>query len=96
MSVTKDEIQYVANLARLHLQDDEAENLKEDMNKILGYMEKLRELDTSDVEPLEHVSDVTSSKFREDKAKEPLSHEEALKNAPNADSDYFRVPRVIE
>lgn len=96
MSVTKDEIQYVANLARLHLEDAEAENLKEDMNKILGYMEKLRELDTSDVEPLEHVSDVTSSSFREDEAKEPLSHEDALKNAPDADSDYFRVPRVIE
>jgi len=96
MSVTKDEIHYVANLARLQLKDEEAENLKEDMNKILGYMEKLRELDTSDVEPLEHVSDETSSTFREDKAKEPISHEDALRNAPDADSDYFRVPRVIE
>lgn len=96
MSVTKDEVNYVAHLARLQLKDEEAEGLKKDMNKILGYMEKLRELDTSDVEPLEHVSDVTSSSFREDKAKEPLSHDDALKNAPDADSDYFRVPRVIE
>jgi aspartyl-tRNA(Asn)/glutamyl-tRNA(Gln) amidotransferase subunit C len=96
MSVTKDEVNYVANLARLQLKDVEAENLKEDMNKILVYIEKLKELDTTDVKPLEHVSDVTSSTFREDKAKEPVSHEDALKNAPDADSDYFRVPRVIE
>jgi len=96
MSVTKDEVNYVANLARLQLKDVEAENLKEDMNKILVYIEKLKELDTTDVKPLEHVSDVTSSTFREDKDKEPVSHEDALKNAPDADSDYFRVPRVIE
>jgi aspartyl-tRNA(Asn)/glutamyl-tRNA(Gln) amidotransferase subunit C len=96
MSVTKDEVYYVANLARLQLKDEEAENLKEDMNKILGYMEKLNKLDTSDVAPLEHVTDKTSSTFREDKAQKPISHEDALKNAPDADSDYFRVPRVIE
>jgi aspartyl-tRNA(Asn)/glutamyl-tRNA(Gln) amidotransferase subunit C len=45
---------------------------------------------------LEHVTDVTATEFRKDEAGEPLSHEEALKNAPDADSDYFRVPRVIE
>lgn len=96
MSVTKDEVNYVANLARLKLKDEEAESLKDDMNKILGYMEKLRELDTSDVDPLEHVTDDSLTTFREDEAKEPVSHDDALKNAPDADSDYFRVPRVIE
>ncbi|NBC27216.1 MAG: Asp-tRNA(Asn)/Glu-tRNA(Gln) amidotransferase subunit GatC [Bacteroidetes bacterium] len=96
MSVSKDDVQYVANLARLQLGDEEAEALKEDMNEILGYIDQLNELDTSDVEPLEHVTDVTATEFRKDEAGEPLSHEEALKNAPDADSDYFRVPRVIE
>lgn len=96
MSVTKDDVHYVANLARLQLKDEEAEGLKEDMNKILGYMETLNELDTTDVEPLEHVTEITSSAFRKDEAKEPISHDDALKNAPDADSDYFRVPRVIE
>jgi aspartyl-tRNA(Asn)/glutamyl-tRNA(Gln) amidotransferase subunit C len=96
MSVTKDDVQYVANLARLQLGDEEAEALKEDMNEILGYIDQLNELDTSDVAPLEHVTDVTATEFRKDEAGEPLSHEEALKNAPDADSDYFRVPRVIE
>lgn len=86
----------MANLARLQLSDEEAESLKGDMNKILGYIETLNELDTSDVEPLEHVMEITATTFRKDVAKEPLSHEDALKNAPDADSDYFRVPRVIE
>lgn len=96
MSVTKDDVQYVANLARLQLSDEEAEGLKKDMNKILGYIDQLNELDTTEVEPLEHVTEITASKFRKDQAKEPLSHDDALKNAPDADSDYFRVPRVIE
>ena len=58
-------------------------------------MELLNEVDTSNVAPLEHVIDL-DSRFRKDEAKEPLSHEDALKNAPDADSDYFRVPKVIE
>lgn len=96
MSVTKEDVYYVANLARLQLSDDEAESLQKDMNKILGYMETLNELDTSKVEPLEHVTEITATSFRKDIAREPLSHEDALKNAPDADSDYFRVPKVIE
>lgn len=96
MSVTKDDVHYVANLARLQLTDEEAEGLKEDMNKILGYIDTLNELDTSNVEPLEHVAEITASAFRKDEAKTPLTHDEALKNAPDADSDYFRVPKVIE
>lgn len=95
MSVTKDDVLYMAHLARLELKDKEADGLKEDMNKILGYMEKLDQLDTSKVEPLEHVTEQPGI-LRKDEAKEPISHEDALKNAPDADSDYFRVPRVIE
>jgi aspartyl-tRNA(Asn)/glutamyl-tRNA(Gln) amidotransferase subunit C len=95
MSVTEKDVRYVAHLARLQLSQDEVENLTQDMSKILDYMETLEELDTSDVEPLEHVIDM-EYRLRDDKAREPLSHEEALKNAPDADSDYFRVPKVIE
>ena len=65
------------------------------MSKILDYMETLEEVDTSDTEPLEHVIEL-EYRFRDDTAEEPLSHEKALKNAPNADTDYFRVPRVVE
>jgi aspartyl-tRNA(Asn)/glutamyl-tRNA(Gln) amidotransferase subunit C len=95
MSVTKEDVQYIAHLARLQVSDKEAEGLKEDMNKILDYMYDLSEVDTSDVEPLEHVTDL-EYRLREDEAKEPVDHEDALKNAPDADTDYFRVPRVID
>jgi len=95
MSVTKKDVDYVADLARLQLKEDERESLVNDMNQILDYMTTLEEVDTSDVEPLEHVIDL-EYRLRNDKAKPPVSHEDALKNAPDADSDYFRVPRVIE
>ncbi|MEX0843989.1 MAG: Asp-tRNA(Asn)/Glu-tRNA(Gln) amidotransferase subunit GatC [Balneolaceae bacterium] len=95
MSVTEKDVQYMAGLARLQLSEEEIKSFAKDMNKILGYMERLDELDTSDVEPLEHVIEL-DSRFRPDEAKEPLSHDDALKNAPDADSDYFRVPKVIE
>ncbi len=95
MSVTIDDVKYMANLARLQLSDEEAGNLVKDMNDILGYMELLEQVDTSDIPPLEHVTDAETG-FRPDKALPPLDHEEALKNAPDADSDYFRVPRVID
>ncbi|MBK98429.1 MAG: Asp-tRNA(Asn)/Glu-tRNA(Gln) amidotransferase GatCAB subunit C [Balneola sp.] len=95
MSVSKEEVQYVAGLAKLHLSEEEISILSRDMNAILGYMELLNNLDTSDVEPLEHVIELSKT-YRADKAHEPLTHEKALKNAPDADSDYFRVPKVIE
>lgn len=95
MSVTKDDVNYVADLARLQLTEEETESLAGDMNSILDYMSTLDEVDTSDVEPLEHVIDL-EYRFRQDKAEEPLSHEDTLKNAPDADTDYFRVPTVID
>ncbi len=95
MSVSEKDVRYVANLARLQLSEEEVKNLAGDMNKILGYMELLNEIDTSGVEPLEHVIEL-ESRLRKDEAETPLSHEDALKNAPDADSDYFRVPKVIE
>lgn len=95
MSVTKEEVEYIADLARLQFEEEELESLAEDMNQILDHMEQLGELDTEDVEPLEHVVDL-EFRYRADETEEPLDHDDALKNAPDADSDYFRVPRVIE
>lgn len=95
MSVTEKDVRYMADLARLQLTEEEVKSFSKDMNQILGYMERLEELDTSDVEPLEHVIEL-DSRMRVDRAKEALSHEDALKNAPDADSDYIRVPKVIE
>ncbi len=95
MSVSEKEVRYVANLARLQLSEEDVKSLAGDMNNILGYMDLLNELDTSDVAPLEHVIEM-STRLRKDEAKPTISHEDALKNAPDADSDYFRVPKVIE
>lgn len=95
MSVTEKEIRYIANLAKLHLSEEEVKSLTGDMNNILDYMDLLNEVDTTDVQPLDHVIEM-DSRLRKDEAKEALSHEDALKNAPDADSDYFRVPKVIE
>ena len=95
MAISDKDVKYIANLARLQLTDEEAQSFAGDMSKILQYMEMLNELDTSDVEPLEHVIEL-DSRFRKDLAQTPLSHDDALKNAPDADSDYFRVPKVIE
>lgn len=95
MSVSEKDVRYIANLARLQVTNEEARSYAKDMSSILEYMDLLNEVGTSNIEPLEHVIDL-ESRFRKDEAKEPLSHEDALKNAPDADSDYFRVPKVIE
>lgn len=95
MSVTEKDVRYVANLAHLQLSDEEVEIYTKDLSRILDYMELLNEVDTTGVEPLDHVIEL-DSRLRKDEAKEPISHEDALKNAPDADSDYFRVPKVIE
>lgn len=95
MAVTKSDVEYVADLARLEPGEEEKEQLVNDMNEILEYMELLGEVDTSKVEPLKHVTELHAP-LRADKAEKPLDHSEALKNAPSADSDYFRVPKVIE
>ncbi len=95
MSVTMDDVKYMANLARLQLTEHEAKGLVKDMNEILEYMDLLGQIDSSGVAPLEHVSD-NEARFRSDQALPPIDHEKALKNAPDADKDYFRVPRVID
>ncbi len=95
MSVTENQVEYIANLARLQLSNEEKPRLVKDMNAILSYIDQLNELDTTHVDPLSHVIPLPAG-FREDKAKAPVPHAEVLKNAPDADSDYFRVPKVIE
>jgi aspartyl-tRNA(Asn)/glutamyl-tRNA(Gln) amidotransferase subunit C len=95
MSVTREDVAYMANLARLKLTEMEIEQYQSDMNKILGYMDQLNQVNTDNVEPLQHVLELMPN-YRKDEALAPLDHVEALKNAPDADSDYFRVPRVIE
>jgi len=95
MSITRDDVAYIANLARLQPDESQTEQLMNDMNSILEYMNQLNQVDTSSVDPLNHVIDIPPD-YRKDIALPPLDHDKALSNAPDADTDYFRVPKVIE
>lgn len=111
MKVTEKDVAYVADLANLELTEDERKGMLRDLNSILDYVDRLNELDTSDVAPMAQVSDrygveqsrQGSERFayasREDVVeglRKMLPHDEALANAPDADEDFFRVPKVIE
>ena len=95
MHIDKETVDKVANLARLELAEDEKITLIEDMGKILDFMDKLNEVDTNGVEPLVYMTDEINV-FREDVISYEITHEEALKNAPKHDEDYFLVAKVIE
>lgn len=95
MSITLDEVRHLATLARLQFSEAEAQKLARQMEAILAYMAQLNELDTTDVPPMAHVLDLYNV-FREDVVVQRITHAEALQNAPDADADYFRVPKVIE
>ncbi len=95
MSVSLDEVRYIARLARLQFTEAEEARMALQMSRILDYVEKLNELDTADVPPMSHVLDLTNV-FREDVAAPRVTREQALRNAPDADDQYFRVPKVIE
>lgn len=95
MAVSEDEVQYIASLARLRFSDEAVERLAKEMSEILAYVEKLNELDTTAVPPMSHVLDLYNV-AREDRVEQRITREEALRNAPDADSEYFRAPKVIE
>ena len=95
MKIDQETVGKIAHLARLEYADAEKDALGKEMNKILDWMDKLNEVDTSNVEPLTHMS-VELNVLREDVTKPHLDHKKAMVNAPKKDSDYFRVPKVIE
>ena len=92
--ISEDMVRYVAFLSRLKFTDEEIKSFQKDLNRILEYIDKLNELDTSDVEPTSH-SIRMENVFREDKVGKPLSVEEALANAPEKEANCFKVPRII-
>lgn len=95
MDIDKKLLNKIAHLARLEFDEGSASEMMSDMSKILTWVEKLNEVDTSDVAPLTTMSHEVNA-LREDVQGAHLSHERALKNAPKKDSDYFRVPKVLE
>lgn len=94
MKITDETVEHIANLARLEFEGDEKIRIKEDLENIITFMEKLQEVDTDNVTPLVFMTN-EKNRLREDVAEVTVSHEEALKNAPKKDSDYFRIPKVL-
>jgi aspartyl-tRNA(Asn)/glutamyl-tRNA(Gln) amidotransferase subunit C len=95
MEMKKEEVAYVAKLARLALTPEETGQYAVQLSHIFSYIEKLNELDTSQVEPTSHVLPL-SNIFREDKVQPSLSTEKVLENAPQRDGTLFQVPDIIE
>ena len=95
MPVSREDVEYVARLARIELTEDEKRILTSQLSSILDHIEKLNELDIEGVEPTFHVLDVTNI-FREDEVRPSLPTEETLKNAPARDGDFFKVPKILE
>lgn len=94
MSVTKKDVAYIAELARLKFTEPEQERMTDELNMILHYVDKLNEVDTEGVEPLNTIHDQINV-LREDVRQPSLSNEEALKNAPDKQDRFFKVPKVI-
>ena len=107
MKVTEKDVTYVADLANLELTDQERRRLLKDLNSILEYIDRLNELDTTNVPPMTQISGKLSSAenpgnkksayaWREDVPAPCLPRAEALQNAPATDGEFFKVPKVIE
>ena len=95
MKIDTETVDKIAHLARLEFENEAKEQIIKDMNNMLSFIDKLNEIDTSNVEPLIYMSDELNV-LRDDEVKQEITQAEALKNAPKHDSDYYKVPRVIE
>lgn len=95
MRIDRRQVEHIARLARLSISEEDKELFGSQLSTILEYIEKLNELDTADVEPTSHVVDLTNV-MRDDAPAPSLPPEEALKNAPDRDGTFYRVPRIIE
>ena len=95
MKIDRALLDKIAHLSRLEFEEKDAEKMMKDMTAIVDWVEKLKEVDTEGVEPLTTMSHEINV-LREDEVKPHMSHEEALRNAPKKDADYFRVPKVLE
>ena len=95
MEINNKLIQEIAKLSKLKFDDSAEEKMKADLGKMIAFVDKLNEIDTEGIDPLIYISEETNV-LREDKVTEETSQEDALKNAPEKDSDYFKVPTVLK
>ena len=95
MKITEEQLEYLQQISQIRLMDAEKEAVREDLEELLTYLEKLQEVDTEDVEPITHMADHACS-LRADIPKTKLTKEEALKNAPKTDGKFFLAPKTIK
>ncbi len=93
--IDKAQVRKVAKLSRLELTEPEVEEFTGQLSAILDYVEKMNELDTTDIEPLAHCLPI-SNVLREDCARESLGTEKVLANAPQRDEEFFKVPKILD
>jgi aspartyl-tRNA(Asn)/glutamyl-tRNA(Gln) amidotransferase subunit C len=93
--ITEEDVRHVALLSRLYFSDEEIKGFTRDLNNILAYVEQLTELETSGVEPTSHALKM-SNVFRADEVVAPPSVEDMLSNAPESESQCFKVPKIIQ
>jgi aspartyl-tRNA(Asn)/glutamyl-tRNA(Gln) amidotransferase subunit C len=95
MKLSREEVQRVAVLARLRLTPEEQSSLHDELDRILGYMDKLNQLDTADVDLFSHAANITNT-LREDRVTNRPNADALLANAPDRDGTFFKVPKIIE
>lgn len=95
MQIDRSTLNKIAHLARLELNERDAEQMMHDLTAVLNWVEKLNELDTEGIEPLTSMTQELNS-FRQDEVQQHLDRQAALQNAPDHDGQYFRVPKVLE
>ena len=95
MKVTDEMVERLANLARLSFTEDERKELQQDLERMIEFVEKLKEVDTTGVEPLLHMTNAVNV-LRDDEVKKTITKQEALLNAPITDNNFFIVPKVIK
>lgn len=95
MEVNEALVEKLAHLSRLTFSESEKKEIADDLQRMIGFVEKLNELDLKDVEPLMHMSEERNV-LRDDVVKGSISREEALQNAPATDGTFFKVPKVIK
>jgi len=95
-TISNEDVLYAANLSRIKIGEDQVSRFQGQLTDILGYIDQLNEVDTSNTQPTSHVISSMKNVFREDVVKRSLPPDEALKNAPDREGDFFRVPRIIQ
>jgi aspartyl-tRNA(Asn)/glutamyl-tRNA(Gln) amidotransferase subunit C len=93
--ITHDTVDKLATLSRLEFDGKEKDEIRNDLNRMLDFVSKLNELDTDHIEPLIYMSE-EKNVLRADEEIQEITQKEALRNAPKKDSDYFKVPKVVE